>query len=94
MLKRILRDAGIEYASSHKFRCFFATESIDNDVELSWVAALLGHKNVRITLDSYYKRSDKKDKDSIRSKLNVIYNRESRSFTGSTEDHINCKKVG
>ena len=94
MLKRILRDAGIEYASSHKFRRFFATESIDNDVELSWVAALLGHKNVRVTLDSYYKRSDKKDKDSIRSKLNVIYNRESRSFTGSTEDHINCKKVG
>ncbi len=60
--KRILRLAGIDYRYLYQTRHSFATLMISNGEDITWVSKMLGHANVRITLEAYtkYLKEDRK----------------------------------
>jgi site-specific recombinase XerD len=72
MLKRIAKAAGIGHVHPHQLRHTFATQAINRGMSLEAVAAMLGHKTLRMTLvyariadqtvaDAYDKVSDQID---------------------------------
>lgn len=53
-IKRICKDAGIEYFTCHAFRDTFATRFIEQrPQDYKVLSEILGHKNISITLDLY-----------------------------------------
>ena len=73
VLKIVLSNAGVEYASSHKFRKTFASLSIENGVSISKVSAMLGHSNPAITMKSYARPTENNSDEIVRDKLNELY---------------------
>ena len=51
--KRILKDAGIEIRNFHTLRHTFATNCIENGVDVKALSEFLGHSDVKITLNRY-----------------------------------------
>ena len=51
--KRILKEAGIEIRNFHTLRHTFATNCIENGVDVKALSELLGHSDVKITLNRY-----------------------------------------
>lgn len=51
--KGILKDLGIENASFHTLRHSFATRCVEQEFEIKSLSEVLGHSNVRITLENY-----------------------------------------
>jgi len=67
--KRFLSDANVEYKNFHVLRHTFATECIRHGVDVKTLSELMGHSNVRITLDRYVHS----DIDVKRSQLEKFY---------------------
>ena len=51
--KRCIKEAGIETATFHTLRHTFSTRCIEASVDIKTLSELLGHANVRITLNRY-----------------------------------------
>ena len=51
--KKILKEAGIKGRSFHTLRHTFATNCIENNMDVKALSELLGHSDVRITLNLY-----------------------------------------
>lgn len=51
--KKILREAGIKGRSFHTLRHTFATNCVENNMDVKALSELLGHSDVRITLNRY-----------------------------------------
>lgn len=64
-LKRVLKDCKIEYRSLHNTRHTFASIMLNNKIEPIWVSNMLGHENLKITLDTYAHFIPRKEKMSI-----------------------------
>lgn len=51
--KKFLNDIGVEYKNFHVLRHTFATQCINLGIDVKTVSELLGHSNVKITLERY-----------------------------------------
>ena len=51
--KKILEKAGIENRNFHTLRHTFATNCIENNMDVKTLSEILGHSNVKITLNCY-----------------------------------------
>jgi len=61
--KKLLEECNLEYRSIYQTRHTFASNMISNGEDPFWVAKMLGHKNMNITLERYSKYIKyKKDK--------------------------------
>ena len=50
MVKRVGRDAGVGHVHPHRLRHTLATQAINNGMSLEAIAAMLGHRSLRMTL--------------------------------------------
>ena len=69
--RRICKNAGIPYKTSHTCRRTYTTVMIDGGVTVSQVSADLGHKKGSTTLDTYY-RTKKQTEEVLQMKNNVL----------------------
>ncbi|UTJ05688.1 tyrosine-type recombinase/integrase [Arcobacter roscoffensis] len=53
--KNVLRFCGLDYRVLYQTRHTFATLMISKGEDIVWVSKMLGHTNVRITLETYTK---------------------------------------
>jgi len=60
--REILESVGLEKRSLHNTRHTFASMMLNNGIEALWVSAMLGHKNLDITLRVYTHYIPKKEK--------------------------------
>ena len=51
--KKILKEAGIESRTFHTLRHTFATNCVENGTDVKALSELLGHSDVKITLNRY-----------------------------------------
>lgn len=51
--KKILKEAGVEIRNFHTLRHTFATNCVENGMDVKALSELLGHSDVRITLNRY-----------------------------------------
>ena len=51
--KKILREAGIEDINFHALRHTFATNCVENGMDVKSLSEILGHSDVKITLNRY-----------------------------------------
>ena len=51
--KKILKDAGVKGKSFHTLRHTFATNCVENNMDVKALSEILGHSDVRITLNLY-----------------------------------------
>jgi len=59
MVKRVGRDAGVGHVHPHRLRHTLATQAINNGMSLEAIAAMLGHRSLRMTL-VYARIADRK----------------------------------
>lgn len=52
-MKKILREAGIDYRNFHILRHTFATNCVESGMDAKTLSVLLGHADVKITLNRY-----------------------------------------
>ena len=53
--KTVCQKAGVEYRPTHKLRKTFVSSAINADIPVQEVAECVGHKNITMTLNTYYK---------------------------------------
>ena len=53
--KRVLKVSGLEYRPIYHTRHTFATMMLENNEDILWVSAMLGHSNPNITFSNYAK---------------------------------------
>ena len=65
--KKLLKNCNLEYRSIYQTRHTFASNMLSNKEDTIWVSAMLGHKSLNITLESYTKfiRIDRKRKQTF-----------------------------
>src|SRR5437667_12299618 len=65
----IAEKANVQDAHPHKFRATFATRNLQNGIDLKTVQALLGHKDIELTIRYLAKTESKK----VREKVNAVW---------------------
>lgn len=71
-LKKYLKEAGIDHKNFHVLRHTFATNCIESGMDVKSLSEILGHANVKITLNRYVHPSMEKKRQYI-NKLSAIY---------------------
>lgn len=51
--KKILKEAGVDYRNFHTLRHTFATNCVENHVDVKALSEMLGHSDVKMTLNRY-----------------------------------------
>jgi integrase len=76
MVRRIAKRAGIGHVHPHQLRHTLATQAINRGMRLEAVAALLGHKNLEMTLvyARIAQRTVADEYDAVSSKVDHLYN--------------------
>ena len=60
------KDAGVPYKGVHALRHTFATRALEKGIDIKTVSSILGHKNVRVTMDVYQDVFSKQKKKAAR----------------------------
>lgn len=64
--KRILKNCGIAEISFHSLRHTYATMCVEKDFDIKTLSELLGHSDVKVTLNTYVHSSDKLKRKYVR----------------------------
>jgi len=59
LLKKILRDAGLEYIPFHDLGHIFAALALQNGIDVKTVSGMLGHSSAGFTLATYTHATNK-----------------------------------
>ena len=68
-LKGIARAAGVDHFGAHAFRHTFASSMVDAGVSPEVLKNILGHTNVKITIDTYYHVDGDRLRDAMQKKV-------------------------
>lgn len=86
-LDRVARAAGIGHVHPHQLRHTLATQSINRGMSLEAIAALLGHRDLKMTL-VYARIADRKVADeyfAVTEQVESLYNTDQRALPASAE---------
>lgn len=86
-INRVAKAAGIGHVSPHQLRHTLATQSINRGMSLEAIAALLGHRDLKMTL-VYARIADRKVADeyfAVTEQVEALYNDESPVLPASVE---------
>ena len=86
-LNRVARAAGVGHVHPHQLRHTLATQSINRGMSLEAIAALLGHRDLKMTL-VYARIADRKVADeyfAVTEQVEALYNRDSPVLPASSE---------
>ena len=70
--KRVLKEANIKEVNYHALRHTFATRAIESGIDVKTLSEILGHSNIKFTLERYVHSSEELKKQSIE-KLAICY---------------------
>ena len=70
--KTICKQAQVEYRPTHKLRKTFVSNAINADIPVQEVAESVGHKNITVTLNTYYKTLS--DPSTKKKNANIVNN--------------------
>ena len=71
MIRRIAKAAGIGHVHPHQLRHTLATQAINNGMSLEAIAAMLGHRSMRMTL-TYARIADRTVADQYFAAANAV----------------------
>lgn len=70
--KRVLKEANIKEVNYHALRHTYATRAIESGIDVKTLSEILGHSNVKFTLERYVHSSIELKKESVE-RLAVSY---------------------